>query len=275
MTRTLAIILNHNLPVLTDNLYESLFPFTKKDFDLMVMDNGSISKLRSKYTSYSNEKNLFWGGALNVAFKMVLENEEYDSLLFLNNDIEWNGEIAVKQLRRELFENDLAIVSPCIAGNPAPWKQMQNWGTNATRLVKWIDNQAPLFHRKLIEKIVQFDESLYLGWGQELVCYEVCKEQHWQIGVCDNLCILHYGQQTLKQKRLNGGLFRRILSKLGRQSVNDGRSFSKQADKAWRALYSDTPDRFLHLIAYGHEYNESMIEFIHKKTDRNPLDKQF
>lgn len=201
-TKTLAIILNHNLPELTNWLYYTIKPHKNELFDLIVMDNGSKPELTPKYAQIKLKSNLYWGGALNVAFKMVLENPIYDSLLFLNNDIDLTPEVFISALRNELFYNDFAIVTPCIAGRAAPWKQMQNWASKETRVVKWIDMQAPLFHRKVIETIGQFHPDLYYGWGQELVCFDVCTENGWKTGVCDHISIIHIGKQTIKQNRL-------------------------------------------------------------------------
>jgi hypothetical protein len=202
MTKTLAIILNHNLPEYTNWLYSAFKKFQNDTYDLKVMDNGSKPDLIPKYAQVRLEKNIYWGGALNEAFKLVLEDKQYDSLLFLNNDIELNAEIFITQLRHQMFANDFAIVSPCIAGKPTPWRQMQNWGSKVPRIVRWLDNPAPLFHRKIIEAIGQFPDELQIGWGQELICYEVCKDHHWETVVLDNLSILHYGRQTLLQNKL-------------------------------------------------------------------------
>jgi len=201
-TKTLVIILNHNLPEYTDRLYLNLVDFQADFYDLLVMDNGSKPEYLSQFTGVKLERNLYWGGALNEAFRMVLETELYDSLLFLNNDIEVNGEVFVRSLRHELFMGDYAIVSPCIAGNAKPWRQMQNWGSNKTRDVKWVDLQSPLIHRKLIEVIRKFDDALYYGWGQELISSDVCAEKSWRVGVCDHISIVHYWKQTVMQQRL-------------------------------------------------------------------------
>jgi hypothetical protein len=202
MSKTLALILNHNLPDYTNWLYHWLKKFEDDSVDVMVMDNGSKPELVPAYTQIRLKKNIFWGGALNEGFRIVLQEPEYDSLLFLNNDIELTPEIFVKLLRHEMFSNDLAIVSPCISGKPLPWKQMQNWGGKSPRIVRWIDNPAPLFHRKIIEAIGQFPVELQIGWGQELICYEVCRDHRWKTAVLDNLSILHYGKQTLVQNKL-------------------------------------------------------------------------
>ncbi len=200
--KTLAIILNHNLPEYTNWLYQSLWPYREDIYDLLVMDNGSLPEYLPERVDIRFETNLFFGGALNEAFRMVLSDSQYDSLLFLNNDLEVTPEIFVRLLRNELLGNDFALVSPCVAGRPQPWRQMQNWGAKEIREVKWIDLQAPLFHRKIIESIGQFDKALYYGWGQELVCFDKCMEMGWKTGVCDFVSILHVGKQTLLQNRL-------------------------------------------------------------------------
>jgi hypothetical protein len=201
-----------------------------------------------------HENNLYWGGALNEAFKLVLKEDRYDSLLFLNNDIEVTAEVFVNLLRNELFSNDFAIVSPCIAGQAQPWKQMQNWGSRQIRLVKWIDNQAPLFHRKIIEAIGQFDPELYFGWGQELICFDISQERGWKIGVCDHISILHVGKQTFLQKRL----FTTENSDKGNkeQPITMQESHTK-AMIEYRAYFADhllKHGDFEELRAYGEQY---------------------
>ncbi|MEI6433977.1 MAG: hypothetical protein WCP32_03965 [Bacteroidota bacterium] len=202
MSKTLVIILNHNLPEYANWLYDSLKEFQGETYDALVMDNCSKPELTPATTHIRIEQNIYWGGALNEAFKLVLKDDRYDSLLFLNNDIEFTGDVFVNLLRHELFSHKFAIVSPCIAGRAQPWKQMQNWGSSNPRIVKWIDLVAPLFHRKFIEEIGQFDSELYYGWGQELICFDVCQEKGWKTGVCDHISIVHFGMQTLVQKKI-------------------------------------------------------------------------
>jgi len=254
MGKTLAVILNHNLPEFTDPLFEELVRYTSDGYDLKVIDNGSQEKYISQYTTIRYERNLFWGGALNKAFGMVLQNQQYDSLLFLNNDLEVNGKIFVKSLRHALFRKRFAIVSPCIAGKAAPWPQMQNWGSKGTRVVKWIDNQAPLFHRKLIEAIGQFDQALDFGWGQELICHDVCRTHKWKIGVCDHISIIHYKKQTFKKGRLFS------LENQDEEAVGDAVShedYQKKFRSSWLEYFRKNSlkyESFEQLTDYGRFY---------------------
>ena len=256
MSKTLAIILNHNLPEATDDLFESLFPFQEDLYELLVIDNGSHEKHIAKNTFIRLNENIFWGGALNVAFNMVLEDEKYDSLLFLNNDIELNGDGFVSTLRTAMFKNDLAIVTPCMAGKANPWKQMMNWGTQGIRIVNWIDNQAPLFSRKLIEEIGQFDEALKYGWGQELVCYDICKKYDWGIGICDYLSVLHYGHLTFVKDRFMVDQKLNIEDEIQKK---DFESFSKAAHRGFTQRFSHDLEKYIRMHDYGKLYGPSDI----------------
>lgn len=240
MTKTLAIILNHNLPQYTEWLYYWIKQYKDDSFDLVVMDNGSKPEFVSPFATIRLEKNIYWGGALNYAFNLVLKDPQYDSLLFLNNDIELTPEIFVPTLRTAMFEHDLAIVSPCIAGKQQPWRQMQNWGCQSPRVVKWIDNQAPLIHRRVIEAIGQFPDELQIGWGQELVCYEVCRDHNWKIAVLDYLSILHYGKQTLLQNRL----FNDAKDEGAADNIVSWEEYKAEAMRARDAYFAKNPFKY-------------------------------
>lgn len=255
MPKTLVTILNHNLPEYTNRLYDSLKQFEGETYELLIIDNGSKAELMPIITNIKYQNNLYWGGALNEAFKLILNDNHYDSLLFLNNDIELTAEVFVNLLRNEMFSKDFAIVSPCIAGREQPWKQMQNWGSRDTRIVKWIDNQAPLFHRKIIEAIGQFDPELYYGWGQELICYDICQEMGWTIGVCDHISILHFGKQTLLQKRL----FSYDNNKQGvieePVSLTDSHEMARNQFQTYFANHPLKHGDFENLRIYGEQYS--------------------
>jgi len=256
MAKTLAVILNHNLPEYTNWLYYSLKKFKDDSYDLLVMDNGSRPELIPKYTHIKFEKNLFWGGALNEAFKLVLDDLKYDSLLFLNNDLELTPHIFVNSLRRALFDNDFAIVSPCIAGKPQPWRQMMNWGSQKPRVMKWIDNQSPLFHRKIIEAIGQFPQELYIGWGQDMFCNDVCRDHNWKIAVCDHITVLHYGKQTLLKDQLFSLEKENDPPQQSSQAV-PWEAYKAEAIKTRDAYFDEHPLRyesFDDLLKYGLDY---------------------
>ena len=249
MSKTLVTILNHNLPQITDSLFLELQVNQNDHYDLEVIDNGSKIKYRSQYTTWQLEQNIFWGGALNAAFKKVLDHPEYDSLLFLNNDIQLNGVRFVELLREILFTQDFALVTPCIAGAAQPFKQMQCWGATTVRKVEWIDMMAPLFRRDIIERIGQFDEALNYGWGQPLVCWDVCQKHHLRTGVADRISILHEGKKTVNSGRVK--IKRTGFDSYFRKSkLKDFEKLASNASRQYFAGWSNYKD----LANYGYNY---------------------
>jgi len=203
--KTLAVILQHNTPQHTNVLYELLKPYENEHYDLVVLDCGSLPEKQSKYTTLKLEENVFFGGALDVMFNYILENDLYDSLLFLNNDL-IVGYNFVSSLKKQLDKFD--IITPCIIQPEKTqnhWKQMLPWGTNTTREVKWVDLQCPLISKRFIKHIFDtkttencIDPLLIRGWGIELYFGVVCETQNWKIGVCDYIPAVHLGSMTLK-----------------------------------------------------------------------------
>jgi hypothetical protein len=202
--KTLAVIYNHNLPELTDQLFESLEAYRDDTYDLIIIDNGSAPDGKSKYTTYETGQNVYFGGALNLAMQLFLENKEYDSLLSLNNDLILHGGNFVKAMRKVMFEQDYKIVSPCVLQpqkNQCGWKYMHNWGATEVRDVKWVDFQAPMLHRDVVEEINQFSNELIYGWGQDVYSGIVCGQNNWKVGVLDWCPVIHYSGHTYKQEK--------------------------------------------------------------------------
>jgi len=200
--KTAAVILNHNLPDYTDMLYESLKPYERKDYELMVFDNGSNDAGRSKYTTHRIEQNVFFGGGFNAAMQMVIESDEYDSLLFLNNDLTVHPYNFVSVLRCEMYTG-CDVVSPTFYNieplGQCHWKTMHNWGATEVRRVPFIDFQCPLISKRLLEEVGEIDPSLLYGWGIDAYFAIVCRQKGWDMGVIDRLCVLHHNSLTVKR----------------------------------------------------------------------------
>jgi len=204
--KTLAVILHHNTPHLTDRLYEQLKPYENDDYELVVLDNGSDESGKSKYTTYRSDENVYFGGGLNMAMNLVLESDIYDSLLFLNSDLIIHGYRFVKILREEMFNGNYKILSPAVIQpekNQCHWRTMHNWNSNTVRDVPWIDFQCPLIHRDFIEEIKQFDNELSFGWGNDVYSGIICSEKSWKQGVVDFCTIVHLSNQTVKTNQTN------------------------------------------------------------------------
>jgi len=232
--KTAAVILNHNLPHYTDMLYESLKPYERGDYDLMVFDNGSTDSGKSKYTTYGLDRNVYFGGGFNAAMQMMLEDEQYDSLLFLNNDLTiHNTKNFVNILRQSMFKSyivehlaDGVLIkqTSVVEKNPEPvfdivsptffndgetdrqggchWKTMKNHGMqwpNDVREVPFIDFQCPLISKRLLKEVGEVDSSLVYGWGIDAYFAIVCQQKNWKMGVTDCLSVLHHNSLTVKR----------------------------------------------------------------------------
>jgi hypothetical protein len=135
------------------------------------------------------------------------EGQQYDSLLFLNNDL-IVGNNFVLALKSALKWKDFDIITPCIIQPEKTqnhWKQMQSWGTRMVRQVKWIDLQCPLISRRFIEKVCEgakdghcLDPLLIRGWGIDIYFCIIAKQLGWNIGVCDYVPAVHLGSMTMK-----------------------------------------------------------------------------
>ena len=203
--KTLACILEYNSPQLTDTLYELLDPYQSDGYDLMVLDNGSDQDKISKYASLRSEQNVYFGGGLNIMFDYMLNNPEYDSLLFLNNDLVTTGQNFVKTLRNEM-KDGFEIISPC---NIQPektqnhWKQMHCWCKQTVREVKWADQQGPLISRKFIEEVKEIDPLLIWGWGIDVLFGIIAEKKGWKTGVVDYAPVIHLGSIAIKSNQQN------------------------------------------------------------------------
>tara|TARA_Y100001937_G_C7098258_1_gene321208 strand:+ start:652 stop:1389 length:738 start_codon:yes stop_codon:yes gene_type:complete len=200
MSKTLAVIYNHNLPQMTDKLWEELKPYERDDYDLILIDNGSTDEGKSKYTTHETGQNTYFGGALNIALDFFTMSEAYDSLLSLNNDLVLQGNNFVKTLREEMFNNDFKIVSPSVlqVENQCKWKYMHCWNSDKIREVKWVDFQSPLIHKDFIEKYPQFPDELVYGWGQDVLSGILCEQNDWKVGVVDRCPLIHHSAHTYK-----------------------------------------------------------------------------
>ena len=215
MSKTAVIILNCNLPDYTDMLVESLLPYRKDEYDVMVFDNGSTPEGMSKYTTYRSETNGFFGGGFEAARQITLANPEYDSLLFMNNDLTVHGMGFVKALRNAmLLASGLItdwnrpttymfdVVSPCFFNiepqGQCHWKTMWNWG-RGLRTVPFVDMQAPMMSRRLLEAMGETDADLMYGWGIDVYMAHICRSNGWKMAVCDNVSMLHHNSLTVKR----------------------------------------------------------------------------
>ena len=214
LPKTLYIILNHNAGSVSTIYYEELKYYQEQDnFDLLLNDNGSKVAQRSIHTTHQFKKNVYFNGAIQWAFKYMLDHPEYEYLVFSNNDIFLHGYRFVETMVTIAEENNFTMASPCnIEGNAGQnfWPIMHCWYKKEPRVVPWIDFVCPFIHRRLIEEIQQFPTWWRSpSYGFDDYCSIICNRKGWKIGVSDSVTIFHIGQYTYRDsygERADDGL---------------------------------------------------------------------
>ena len=204
LPKTLYVILNHNAGNITTIYYEELKYYQEQDnFDLLLIDNGSKPSERSIHTTHSFKNNVYFNGAIQWAFKYMLDHPEYEYLVFSNNDIFLHGYRFVENMVTIAEENDFTMVSPCnIEGNAGQnfWPIMHCWYKKEPRVVPWVDFVCPFIHRRLVEEIQQFPTWWRSpSYGFDDYCSIICNRKGWKIGVSDSVTIFHIGQYTYRE----------------------------------------------------------------------------
>lgn len=205
LPKTLYIILNHNAGQISTIYYEEMKYYQEQDnFDLLLIDNGSKPSERSMHTTHSFKKNVYFNGAIQWAFKYMLDHPEYEYLVFSNNDIFLHGYRFVENMVTIAEENNFTMIAPAgIEGNAGQnfWPIMHCWYKKEPRVVPWIDFICPFINRRLIEEIQQFPSWWRSpSYGFDDYCSITCNRKGWKIGVSDLMTIFHIGQYTYREQ---------------------------------------------------------------------------
>lgn len=200
MTTILVATMNVNQPKLTDNLVNQIRKDTNVDFEIMVLENGATEP--SSYSTHTSEKNYFFGGGLNLILDYYLNSTSHEWLMVLNNDLIFHGEKYLSTMISEAITHDVAVLSPAVINasmEQCAWKQMHLWMTGTTRLVDWIDFQAPLLRRDICQHIGQYPMELIYGWGNDFFTGIIAKQNNLKVGVTDKVCVTHLNSQTMNK----------------------------------------------------------------------------
>jgi hypothetical protein len=205
LPKTLYVILNHNGGQISTIYYEEMEHYQEQDnFDLLLIDNGSKPSERSVHTTHSFKKNVYFNGAIQWAFKYMLDHPEYEYLVFSNNDIFLHGYRFVENMVTIAEENNFTMIAPSgIEGNAGQnfWPIMHCWYKEEPRVVPWIDFICPFINRRLIEEIQQFPSWWRTpSYGFDDYCSIICNNKGWKIGVSDLMTIFHIGQYTYREQ---------------------------------------------------------------------------
>ena len=168
--RVATIILNRNLPIVTNKLYEKIKKYNHKFTDIFVIDSGSDIDKKSKYTTWDanwssiKKKGLRFSRGMNYGLLNLYKEKKfdiYDYFLLLTNDSEVEDKLFIKKLIEIMDKNNkVAILSPC----------SKNWGEKLLLKSKklmffwYIHNNAYFIRKDFIKKIQKKKKLSYMNF---------------------------------------------------------------------------------------------------------------
>jgi hypothetical protein len=183
MQRTATIILNRNLPEITNSLYEHLLKHDGDVTDIYVVEAGSDDNRLSKYVTWhanwddAKQHGLRYCRGMNYGLSQLWKEgkfDKYDAFFLLTNGTELQNTATIKPLMAVMEAHPaVGILSPC----------SQRWGEKLllcdekTKYFWFIQNNAYLLRRQFIESVMNskepdymsflFDGSNFRGYGSE------------------------------------------------------------------------------------------------------------
>ena len=183
MKKVATIILNRNLPEVTDKLYNKIKKYNNKFTDIFIVDAGSKNRLISKNTTWianwkAVKKNgLRFARGMNFALdQMIKENKfnNYEYFFLLTNDSEVEKKPFIKKLNTILKKNPkIGILSPC----SKKWGEKFFLKKKKLKFFWYIHNNAYFLRKQFVENILNkkkpgyinllFDGNNFRGYGLE------------------------------------------------------------------------------------------------------------
>ena len=171
MKKVATIILNRNLPKITDKLYSHILTFDSDTTDVYIVEAGSdIDKLSKNKTWYANwpeamDKGLRYSRGMNYGLSNLWKEgkfQNYDAFFLLTNDTELHEKPTIKILLSVLESHPkVGILSPC----------SQRWGEKLllqgeikTKYFWFIHNSSYLLRRSFLEEIIDKENPDYMNF---------------------------------------------------------------------------------------------------------------
>lgn len=164
MKKAATIILNRNLPKVTEKLHEHLARYDDDSTDIFVVEAGSdpekLSKCVTWYADWpeARSQGLRYSRGMNYGLSQLWKNKQfdaYDAFFLLTNDTELQEKPSVAPLLEIMARHPrLGILSPC----SARWGERLLLTEQPTRYFWFIHNNAYLLRRQFIESVANTDE---------------------------------------------------------------------------------------------------------------------
>ena len=168
--RVATLILNRNLPNITDALVDHIKEFDGEITDIFVIESGSDSNNLSKNcTWYANWEEVMINGlryprGMNFGLSQLWrENRflKYDSFFLLTNDTELEKKATIRPLQNILDNHPkLGILSPCSPN----WGEILLLNEKDTMYFWYIHNNAYFLRRELIENLYDIENPNYINF---------------------------------------------------------------------------------------------------------------
>lgn len=170
MKKVATIILNRNLPEVTDRLFNHLQTFDGDLTDIFIVEAGSddtkLSKNFTWYASFPEAKinGLRYCRGMNYGLSQLwIENKfkNYDAFFLLTNDTELDEQPTIKSLLHVLEDHPrVGILSPC----SRRWGERLLLLPQKTKYFWFIHNNSYLLRREFLESILNSEQPDHMGF---------------------------------------------------------------------------------------------------------------
>ena len=203
MKRVATIILNRNLPDVTDALFAHLQQYDGDTTDVYVVEAGSdpenLSKNVTWYATWPEAQahGLRYCRGMNYGLSQLWKEEkfkQYDAFFLLTNDTDLQQQKTVEPLVKILDQHPrVGILSPC----SKRWGERFLLEKQSTKYFWFIHNNAYLLRREFIESIFNenepdamsflFDGSNFRGYGSESELIAKAYANDWAAAITSSI----------------------------------------------------------------------------------------
>lgn len=183
MKRVATIILNRNLPEVTNALYDHLIQYDADLTDVFIVESGSDDAQLSRNMTWhadwpeARSHGLRYCRGMNFGLSQLWKEgrfTQYDAFFLLTNDTEFQQRPTLEPLMAILDQHlRVGVLSPCAER----WGEKFLLNEQSTKYFWFIHNNAYLLRREFVESILNdyepnqmgflFDGSNFRGYGSE------------------------------------------------------------------------------------------------------------
>lgn len=218
MKRIATIILNRNLPDITDRLHNHLTLHDGNQTDVYVVEAGSDIGRLSKHTTWhadwpeAREHGLRYSRGMNFGLSQLWNEgkfKQYDAFFLVTNDTEFQTKSTLAPLIAIMDHHPrVGVLSPCAER----WGERLLLKTQPTKYFWFIHNNAYLLRREFIESIMNmeqvnhmqfvFDGSNFRGYGSETELIAKAYANDWAAAITSEVWASENESYLLNQSDL-------------------------------------------------------------------------